>query len=194
VRFHGVDCRLPNSCGKSRNHLRRDVVAHAGNREPTMFDAMPTKRPHFLARIPGRNCFTLRKCESRFVAVVLAGHVQPQREVTDIAGGRCQIGRDHACAALDECAGDGLTESLCRSGDQSDASVMRSVHRSPLPKLPVLRPALASGSRRPRSTSCRSRAAPPSDRARERDVRAVLAGRGSADLQPADALDLDQRR
>jgi len=38
---------------------------------PTMFDDMPTKRPHFFFLIAGKKYFTLKKCESRLVAIVI---------------------------------------------------------------------------------------------------------------------------
>jgi DNA-binding MarR family transcriptional regulator len=38
--------------------------------KPIMFDDMPTKRPHFFLLIAGRKYFALKKCASRFVAVV----------------------------------------------------------------------------------------------------------------------------
>src|SRR5580692_9601465 len=41
-----------------------------GMAKPTIFDEMPTKRPHFFFLIVGRKCLTLKKWESRFVANV----------------------------------------------------------------------------------------------------------------------------
>jgi hypothetical protein len=41
-----------------------------GMAKPTIFDDMPTKRPHFFFLIVGRKCFALKKWESRFVANV----------------------------------------------------------------------------------------------------------------------------
>ena len=41
-----------------------------GIAKPTMFDDMPTKRPHFFFLIAGKKYFTLKKCESKFVAIV----------------------------------------------------------------------------------------------------------------------------
>jgi hypothetical protein len=40
-----------------------------GMANPTMFDDMPTKRPHFFFLIAGKKYFALKKCESRLVAV-----------------------------------------------------------------------------------------------------------------------------
>jgi hypothetical protein len=54
-----------------------DVGAHAGYGWPTMFDDMPTKRPHFFFLIAGKKYFALKKCESRFVAIVFS----PRRHV-----------------------------------------------------------------------------------------------------------------
>src|SRR6266446_8700501 len=51
-------------------HLCGDVMAHAGNGNPTIFDDMPTKRPHFFFLIVGRQYFALKKWESKFVANV----------------------------------------------------------------------------------------------------------------------------
>ena len=41
-----------------------------GMAKPTMFDDMPTKRPHFFFLIAGKKQFALKKCESRLVAIV----------------------------------------------------------------------------------------------------------------------------
>ena len=35
-----------------------------------MFDDIPTKRPHFFFLIAARKYFTLKNCESKFVAIV----------------------------------------------------------------------------------------------------------------------------
>jgi hypothetical protein len=48
-----------------------------GMAKPTMFDDMPTKRPHFFFLIAGKKYFALKKCESRFVAIVFS----PRRQV-----------------------------------------------------------------------------------------------------------------
>ena len=42
-----------------------------GMAKPTMFDDMPTKRPHFFFLIAGKKYFALKKCESRLAAIVL---------------------------------------------------------------------------------------------------------------------------
>ena len=41
-----------------------------GMAKPTMFDDMPMKRPHFFCLIVGKKYFTLKKCASKFVAIV----------------------------------------------------------------------------------------------------------------------------
>jgi len=41
-----------------------------GMAKPTMFDDMPTKRPHFFYLIAGKEYLALKKCESRIVAIV----------------------------------------------------------------------------------------------------------------------------
>src|ERR1700682_514652 len=41
-----------------------------GIAKPTMFDDMPTKRPHLFLFIAGRKYFALRNCASKFVAIV----------------------------------------------------------------------------------------------------------------------------
>src|SRR6267154_2150047 len=41
-----------------------------GIANPTIFDDIPTKRPHFFFLIVGKKYFTLKKCESKFVAMV----------------------------------------------------------------------------------------------------------------------------
>src|SRR6516225_8948935 len=49
-----------------------------GMAKPTMFDDMPTKRPHFFFLIPGRKYFALKNCASKFVAIVFR-HVARSR-------------------------------------------------------------------------------------------------------------------
>jgi len=45
-----------------------------------MFEDIPTKRPHCLFRMPGKKYFALKKCESKFVAIVFR-HVGKSRSL-----------------------------------------------------------------------------------------------------------------